>query len=328
MSKPFTGWMKKKGEQRYFSLEVGIGGAVLSYSTSPENLAKSKQTTRLDLRGAQVSFVGLPPFTLRLDGPLLNLLKKGKPYILTANSFEESVEWAAVLAATLGHPPPQPVQIVTVTPPSIAIHLSAIPRRGSVSPQATPLTSGTFSVRRNSVVTPKDTAALNALSMGGWLVKHQPRGTSIVGRAMEGTARSDKRRWFALKGCELTYMESEGSEAVGTLDLRGSTVSCEGANSLTFTLVGPNLNGSKRGKSYTLTAETFEDMRAWTAILGKVATLTEGEAPVSPRVPLGGTLKGMSPFASLSASISEIFETSSEDLSDTFRSMKAKSKDK
>eukprot|EP00754_Rhynchopus_humris_P014464 Rhum_TRINITY_DN14388_c15_g4::Rhum_TRINITY_DN14388_c15_g4_i1::g.85959::m.85959 len=75
--------------------------------------------------------------------------------------------------------------------------------------------------------------------------------------------RGSEKRWFELSGYMLEYGESEGGPKLGRLDLRGARVICD-ASSLAFTLEGPILNVQKKGKSYYLTALTFEEMRSWT----------------------------------------------------------------
>eukprot|EP01064_Diplonema_japonicum_P035644 TRINITY_DN779_c1_g1_i1.p1 TRINITY_DN779_c1_g1~~TRINITY_DN779_c1_g1_i1.p1 ORF type:complete len:216 (+),score=34.88 TRINITY_DN779_c1_g1_i1:85-732(+) len=75
-------------EKRWFELK----GHIITYSESEG----SKPLGQLDLRGARVS-CRADSLAFTLDGPILNVQKKGKAYDLAALTFEEMREWTEAL---------------------------------------------------------------------------------------------------------------------------------------------------------------------------------------------------------------------------------------
>eukprot|EP00759_Apiculatamorpha_spiralis_P006225 PhF_6_TR13649/c0_g1_i3/m.21891 len=171
-----TGWLKKKGEQRYFTLD--IPGQTLKYSNTPENLLKGKYSY-LDLKGSQVMTESDPPYTLRIEGPMLNPEKKGKAYVLTANVAEDYSIWLTALAEVTG----KPVLVQPVTPP---VHHLNVPATIS-SPL--PVSNG------GGGISPRKATQLSAIKMEGYLSKHQRK--SIIGMGSGGQL---QRRYFILNG--------------------------------------------------------------------------------------------------------------------------------
>ena len=88
---------------------------------------------------------------------------------------------------------------------------------------------------------------------------------------MIGMPYASQKRWCVLKGRVLTYFESQGAPAAGTLELKGAELvdvakTAKMPNS--FGVTGPS--GQLKSRVYIFSTVSREDFQTWTEVLQNV----------------------------------------------------------